>query len=362
MSVTWQQWNSVWRNSRNLKAGWMVATGIAALYFGVVRPYEAAIGINNSKATGLAGAQTESLGLWRQMRYLPQYHAQDQDHAGGVVGGVPGGVSHGRVGQMEVISASLAPAPPPAPSTEDRKIVRTSSLDLIVKEPGEVAEKIRALCESAGGFLVSSEIRGDQEVSGGSLTIRVPAARFDEVRTQIRKLGLRVENEKIEAEDVTRQYVDQTASLHNLRAEEEQYLLILKQAKTVKDTLDVSEKLSDVRGQIEQQQAEVETLSKQIETVAITVSLRTEAEARVLGLNWRPLYQMKLALRDGLDGLATYATSMMALVFFLPTIVLWLGTITLGGVLAWKTLRWVGRRWLGWKPVGVPAAGIPAEG
>jgi len=182
----------------------MVATGIVALYFGAVRPYEAAIGINNSKATGLAGAQSEPLGLWQQMRYLPQYNAQDQDH----VGGVPGGLSHGRVGQMEVTSASLAAAPPPAPSTEDRKIVRTTSLDLIVKKPGDVAEKIRALCERAGGFLVNSTIRGDQEMSGGSLTIRVPAARFDEVRTQIRKLGLRVENEKIEAEDVTRQYVD----------------------------------------------------------------------------------------------------------------------------------------------------------
>ena len=260
------------------------------------------------------------------------------------MGGVPGEISKGRTIRQMAVTTMLAPAAPPPPVQDgepDRKIVRAASLDLIVKEPGEIAEKIRALSESMGGFLVSSEIRGEQEMSSGSLTIRVPAARFEEARAQIRKLGLRVENDKIEAEDVTRQYVDQAASLRNLRAEEEQYLSILKQAKTVKDTLEVSEKLGDLRGQIEQQQAEFETLSKQIETVAITVSLRTEAEARVLGLNWRPLYQMKLALRDGLDSLATYSTSMVALVFFLPTIVLWLGTITLGGVLSWKVLRWV---------------------
>jgi len=52
-----------------------------------------------------------------------------------------------------------------------------------------------------------------------------------------------------------------------------------------------------VRGQIEQQQAEFDVLSEQIETVGITVSLGTEAEARVFGLNWRPLYQTKLAFR-----------------------------------------------------------------
>jgi len=42
----------------------------------------------------------------------------------------------------------------------------------------------------------------------------------------------------------------------------------LKRAKTVKDTLDVSEKLNGVRGEIEQQQVEFQALSKQVETVA----------------------------------------------------------------------------------------------
>jgi hypothetical protein len=47
-------------------------------------------------------------------------------------------------------------------------------------------------------------------------------------------------------------------------------------------------------GVIEQQQAEFEALSKQVETVAITVSLHSEAKANVFGLHWRPLYELKL--------------------------------------------------------------------
>ena len=203
-----------------------------------------------------------------------------------------------------------------------------------------------------GGFLVTSEISGGEDATSGSLTVRVPAALFEEARVEIRKLGLRVESERIEAQDVTRQYVDQEANLRNLRAEEAQYLAILKQAKTVKDTLEVSEKLGEVRGQIEQQQAEFNALSKQIETVAISIMLRTEAEARVLGLNWRPLYQLKLALRDGLDGVANYASAMTAFVFYLPTVLLWLATIIAGGAVGWRLLRWVARRWFGWKAPG----------
>jgi len=241
-----------------------------------------------------------------------------------------------------------SPANAPANSAMDRKMIRNSSVDLVVAKPADAAEKIRALADGMGGFLVSSEVSGGTDAASGSLTIRVPAARFEEARAEIRKLGLRVESEKVAAQDVTRKYVDQDASLRNLHAEEVQYLSILKQAHTVKDTLEVSDKLSEVRGQIEQQQAEFDALSKQIETVAITVSLRAEAEAQVLGLHWRPLYQMKLALRDGLDAVAEYAISITSIVFYLPAVLLWTITIVLGAALGWRTLRWVGRVFFAW--------------
>jgi hypothetical protein len=229
-------------------------------------------------------------------------------------------------------------------ASSTQKMIRTSQLEMVVQHPAQVMDRIMALAEMEGGYLESSQ-GGGQDAASGSLTIRVPAARFEEARAEIRKLGLRVENETITAQDVTRQYVDQEANLRNLRAEEAQYLTILKQANTVKDLLAVSQKISEVRGQIEQQQAEFNALSKQTETVAIAISLRTEAEAQVFGLNWRPLYQLKLALRDGLESVASYASAMTAFLFYLPAVLLWVGTIVGGAAAGWKLLRWVGRRW-----------------
>ena len=122
----------------------------------------------------------------------------------------------------------------------------------------------------------------------------------------------------------------------------------MKRANTVKDTLEVSEKLSEVRGQIEERQAEFQALSKQVETVAISVSLRTEADARVFGLNWRPLYQLKLAMREGLNGLGNYAAAMAGFLFMLPAVLLWLTTILLGAAVGWRMLRWASRVFFGW--------------
>ncbi len=235
-----------------------------------------------------------------------------------------------------------------------RRLIRITSMSLIVQHPSEASEKITALAESLGGYLETAE-GGGQNAATGSLTIRVPATRFEQARSEIRKLGLRVEGEKVDAQDVTRQYVDQDASIRNLRAEEAGYLAIMKQATTVKDMLAVSEQLSAVRGQIEQQQAEFNALSRQIETVWIAISLRTEAEEQVFGLNWRPAYQLKLALRDGLESIATYATAMATMLFYLPAVLLWVGTVLIGALASWRLMRWVGTRWFGWKISSLPA-------
>lgn len=249
--------------------------------------------------------------------------------------------------RKEVVqSAGVAKSQPNAAA--EQKIIRTSSLEMVVQHPSEVADKIAAIAESFDGYVTSAN-SGGQDATAGTLTIRVPSGRFDEARAEIRKLGLRVNGERIDAQDVTRQYVDQDASLRNLKAEEAQYLSILKQANTVKDMLAVTEKLSEVRGQIEEQQAEFNALSKQIETVAITISLRTEVEEKVLGLNWRPFYQLKLAVRDGLEVLANYVTAMVTIVFYLPAVLLWVGTILVGITVSWRVARWAGIRWFGWK-------------
>jgi Domain of unknown function (DUF4349) len=329
-------------SGRNLRNGWLISAGVLAVYMGAIRPLEIERGIATQKSTGLGSvAGFERMSPRHETRFFPQRSAERVE---GTVGGVPHAPGN-------FISAALSGMAEPASASDqegdERKVVRNAAFDIVVQKPSEATEKVRLLAESFGGFLVSSEVSGG-EYAHGTLTIRVPLHRFEEARAAIRKLSLRVESEKIEANDVTRQYVDQDANLHNLRAEEAQYLAILKQAHTVKDALDVSEKLSATRGEIERQRAEFDSLSKQIETVAISVTLRAEVDAQVFGLRWRPLYQIKLALRDGLDALADYAGSMTSLVFYLPAVLLWMATILVGAVVGWRILRWVARVFFAW--------------
>ena len=240
----------------------------------------------------------------------------------------------------------------------DRKIARTGSMDLVVKHPAEDMEKIRSYAESVGGWVERSEAAGTDDAATASVTIQVPFARMEEVKAELRKLAIRVENEKTSAQDLTRQYVDVQAQLRNLRAEEVQYLQIMHSAHKVSDMVEVSEKLSEVRGEIEQTKAEFETLSKQVEMVSIAVSMRPQPTAQGFVLDWKPAQQLKVSLHNALDGLADYATAMTAALLYLPVLLLWAGTILLGAFVVWKGLRWTSSTFFKAPPPAEKAAAL----
>lgn len=235
------------------------------------------------------------------------------------------------------------------------KTVQTGTLMLIVKDPAQASDQIRQLAERLGGFLVDSEATGNGSASSASLSIRIPAARFGEAQAEIRKLALRIEIARFSAKDVTKEYVDRGARIRNSKAQEAQYLAILKRANTIKETLDVVAKLNDVRGEIEQQQAEFDALTKEVETVALAISQQADEQAQVFGLHWRPLYQLKRATGDGLDSVAEYASTMATILCYLPSILLWLATILLGAAVGWRILRWAAKAFFASRPKVTPA-------
>ena len=299
-------------------------------------------------ATGIGEVGWDPVSLWRHSSLLDLLPGRRQQHVY---------YQRSEVGYDRSNEDARA-----ASENNSRKIVRTASLELEVKDPSNSLEQIRVLAERVDGYLVSSQVAGGPDSPSAAITIRVPTSHFEESLSEIKKLGERVESEKIQAEDVTRNYVDREANLRNLRAEESQYLLIMKRATTVSDTLDVSSKLSEVRGRLEQQQAEFLALAKQIETVAISVSLIPTAETHVLGFHWRPWYTVKLAVRDGLDGLAHFAGAATTIIFLLPTIILWLAMITLGAALGIRILRWVWRTFFAFsKPGTAESQSVPAQ-
>jgi Domain of unknown function (DUF4349) len=143
----------------------------------------------------------------------------------------------------------------------DRQVIRSGTLEIIATDPLQAAELLRNLATHLSGFVVSSKVSGsDERMQSAQVIVRIPADHFDEAREQVRGIAKSVEQDMVEARDVTREYADQEAALRNARAEEQQYLLILKRAVSVKDVLEVSSKLAEVRAHIDELQTDLRSL------------------------------------------------------------------------------------------------------
>jgi hypothetical protein len=241
-------------------------------------------------------------------------------------------------------------------SPDGRKIIQTAALDLIVADVQDTAMRIQAMAENAGGYLEKSEFRRTSATEqSADLIVRVPQTKMGRLRDDIRKLARRVEADKSDAQDVTRQFVDSEARLRNLKTEEAQYLELMHRSGSIKDILDVTGHLSEVRGHIEQTQGELQYLSHQVEMASITIVLATEYSEADRRLEWHPLKQFKMAFRDMLENMTVYADAMISFALFVPVAFVWTVTVVFFLIIGWKTLRWVFIRFVRTKPSGQSA-------
>ena len=210
----------------------------------------------------------------------------------------------------------------------ERKIIRNASLQLESTSPDEVQQKITAIAESKKGFVVQSrKSAGGKRGRGGesiSMTIRIPAASFNESLEEIRKTADRVVVESVTGRDVTEEFIDIEARLKAKKATEERFLEIMKQSKNVRDALNVQRELGNVRAEIERIEGRKRFLENQasLSTINISVSTPTAISGSSSGF----FYELREAVSDGFDAALTFILVLIrvliAIIPFLLLIVL----------------------------------------
>lgn len=154
------------------------------------------------------------------------------------------------------------------------KIIRTGSIDVeVAKGKFDAASaRLAAIAASSLGFISASEVSALDGDPHGSITMRIPAARFDETVAQVRKIG-EVKSINTGSQDVTGEYTDVASRLKSLESEREQINLVLSRAETIPDILSVRDRLSVVQGEIEQLQGRQKVLDDQTSLSTLTVTM-----------------------------------------------------------------------------------------
>jgi hypothetical protein len=221
------------------------------------------------------------------------------------------------------------------PSTaEERMIVRTGDMSLVVEDVIRARDEITQLATRLGGWVVSSRISGEEEEMREWISIRVPDETFDQAFAELRGLAVRVTSESTSSEDITEEYIDLQARLKNAEATESQYLALLEKAVTVEDTLRIYDALSRIRYEIEQIKGRMQYLERISAMSLISIDLKPAATAAPLV---RPGWSAREALKSAIRGLTAFGqglgTAAIGAAIFSP---IW-GTIL--GVLYWRRRR-----------------------
>jgi hypothetical protein len=235
----------------------------------------------------------------------------------------------------------------PSAASADRMIVYTVQLNVEVQDTEKAANDISAIVSQFKGYIAATNMtRTPKGQMTGTITLRVPAESLDATQKAIEGVGLKVLSRNRNSNDVTDQYTDLNARLTNLQATEDELRKLLDTVRErtgkAEDILAVYNRLTEIRGQIEQIKGQMNVLSKTSSFATLTVSLTPHEEVQVIEPeSWIPNRTAAQALRSlvqTLQGLADLG--IWGLLFFLPVIFVLLLPFIIIALIARSIMQW----------------------
>ena len=233
-----------------------------------------------------------------------------------------------------------APQPPSAPQPDGARVVKTGAIALVVDDGRvtPVLTQVQGLATSAGGVVASAKTQESGPTPSGSVTLRVPVERFEEVVSAVRQLDAEVRTATTSGQDVTAGYADLEAQLRTLRAARERFLDILSRARSIGDVLAVQQRVDDVTGQIDRLEGARRVLASQSEKATLEVSV-TEADDPAVRTSDKPDDGLSKAFSDAWDGFTGGIEALIRASGRALVIALCLAIAYVLGRLAWRASR-----------------------
>ena len=152
----------------------------------------------------------------------------------------------------------------------ERKLIRNGDLSLQVQSLADTRSETESWVKAFGGYIANSS----ESSSSLSITVRIPADRFDEAMNQASGMG-KLQSKNINSSDVTEQFYDLQNRIGTKRILLERYQNYLRQATKMNDILDVEARINEVTAELESMQGRMNLLSSQIDfsTISIWASL-----------------------------------------------------------------------------------------
>lgn len=169
-----------------------------------------------------------------------------------------------------------------------RKLIRTVTLEIETKEYDALTKTLMEQISLSGGYIEDSRMVGGAYAPGGGyddyyygasngsryaqVTARIPSAKVDGFIAALGEQGV-IRSRQESTQDVTLNYVDTESRKKSLEVEYERLLALLEKADKLEAIVQLEQRLSDVRYEIESYGSQLRTYDNRVEYATVHVSI-----------------------------------------------------------------------------------------
>ncbi|PAW92985.1 hypothetical protein CKK33_05555 [Mucilaginibacter sp. MD40] len=204
--------------------------------------------------------------------------------------------------QQEVIGNNAAVSSRQKVESVDKKIIKEGDISFETTNVAKTRKQILTNLKQLSGYAESDSetLNGDENRKEYVLAIRIPAVNFDAFLNSVSDAATKIDQKNIRIKDVTTEFIDTKARLNNKLELEKRYVNLLNRAGKMRDLLDIEEKLTEIRSDIESTQSQLNYMSKQVEYSSLNITFYTTQPTQVNAGNGFG-YKLKMALGNGFD-------------------------------------------------------------
>ena len=218
-----------------------------------------------------------------------------------------------------------------------RKLIKTADYRIQVEDVNKSSQGIEATVSKFGGFISGTNLTNTLYSISNNITIRVPADQFEALLDAVGKEALFVNYKRINATDVTEEYLDIETRLNAKKTVRDRYIEILRnKAKTVEEILQAEAAILDVTEEIEAKEGRLKYLKDRVGLSTINLEIYQEVEAQEQPIVYRDHFGKK-ALRGLRNGWELIQSILIGLITIWPIVIL-------VGVLIWQRRKIFPRR------------------
>ncbi|MCB0720792.1 MAG: DUF4349 domain-containing protein [Ignavibacteriae bacterium] len=224
---------------------------------------------------------------------------------------------------------------------QQRLIIRTGTMNLEIETYGEAETKINDLVKNLNGYTsASSSSLNAAGKKQGSITIKVPAEKFDELVAKLGEIGT-IASQNISSNDVTEEYIDLEARLKTERELEQRLISLLDtKAGSLSDIIEIEGKLATVRQKIESVEGRMKFLRTQAAYSTLTVSV-FEPSLLDTSSGGGFFYEIGQAFKQGLEGFTDVLKAIIVVAIALLPLLVFLAIVV---YIVIRIIKWYSKR------------------